>query len=85
MLLKTSKGNEYEVAFVDGPTITSGHVMLQMNDTRPLWRIAQEFEGIERLERFSDTQGDKAWEGYTLLQHVSRVNDGVVRVALAKP
>lgn len=84
MKLTTSKGNEYTVEFIDGPTITSGHVVLQMQDERSLPEIAAEFESLEWLRRESENQGDKEFIGYTKLDGVTRVADGVVLIALGK-
>lgn len=84
MRLKTSKGNEYDVAFVDGPTIISGRVILEMADPRRLPEIAAEFDGIARLERTDENQGDKSWEGYTELAAITRQPGGSVLIQLAK-
>lgn len=84
MKVTTSKGNEYTVEFIDGPTITSGHVMLQMHDARSLPEIAAEFDGLEWLKRESENQGNKEFIGYTVLKRIARVADGVVLIALGK-
>lgn len=85
MKLKTSKGFEYNVDWADGPTRTSGALMIQMHDDRSLYRIAAEFDGLEKVERESETQGNKEWNGYTELTRIARVDDGVVVIALNKP
>lgn len=84
MKLTTSKGKEYNVQWVDGPTITNGMVMIQLADDRRLPEIAAEFDGVERVERVSETQGNKTWEGFTRLQRISVVGEGRVLVALGK-
>lgn len=84
MKLTTSKGNEYTVDWIDGPTITSGAVMLQMQDVRSLAEIAGEFDGLEWLKRESENQGNKEFCGYNVLQHISRMNNGKVQIALIK-
>lgn len=84
MKLTTSSGKTYDVQWIDGPTITSGMVLLQMADDRRLPEIAAEFDGLEAMQRESDTQGNKAWQGYTVLQRIARVSPGVVLLALAK-
>lgn len=83
MKLTTSKGLTYDVEWVDGPTITSGAVILHMQDDRRLPEIAAEFDGLESLKRESETQGNKEWTGFTALQRISRV-DGAVQIALVK-
>lgn len=84
MRMKTSNGSEYDVAFVDGPSIVSGRVILEMDDPRRLPEIAAEFDGIARLERTDENQGDKTWEGYTELASITRQPGGTVLIQLAK-
>lgn len=84
MKLKTSKGNEYDVAFVDGPSIVSGRVILEMADPRRLPKIAAEFDGLTHLERTDANQGNKRWEGYTELAAITRQPSGSVLILLAK-
>lgn len=84
MKLTTSKGNEYSVDFIDGPTITDGLVVLKMHDKRHLPEIAAEFDGLEWLKRESEEQGDKEFVGYSELQRISRNVDGTVTLAFAK-
>ncbi len=85
MKLTTSKGNEYTVDWIDGPTITTGAVNLKMQDGRRLPAIAEEFDGLEWLKRESESQGNKEFAGYTVLQGISRVSNGAVLIAIAKP
>lgn len=84
MKLITSAGKTYEVQWVGGPTLTSSAVMIQMADDRRLPEIAAEFDGLEAMQRESETQGNKAWQGYTVLQRIARVSPGVVLLALSK-
>jgi len=84
MKLTTSTGKTYDVYWIDGPTVTSGAVVLQMDDSRKLSEIATEFEGVESLKRESETQGNKEWNGYTMLQRISRLDNGRVLISLCK-
>lgn len=84
MKLTTSKGNEYQVDWIDGPTFTTGEVLLQMMDDRRLPEIAAEFDGLEWLKRESENQGNKSWEGYSVLQMITKLDDGNVRIVLSK-
>lgn len=84
MKLKTSLGYEYTVNFVDGPTITSGVVVISMHDDRRLPKIAEEFDELEYLERLGDVREYKRWEGYSNLQRIVRMGDGSVQIALSK-
>ena len=84
MKLTTSKGNEYTVNWIDGPTITGGMVILQMDDERPLSEIAAEFENLEWLKRESESQGNKEFNGCSVLKHIVRMADGMVQIALSE-
>lgn len=85
MKLKTSLNKTYEVDWVDVATITSGNLLLQMMDKRPLHLIAAEFDGLKWLRRKSEEQGDKLFEGYSRLIRISRKdNDGSVMLVLSK-
>ena len=85
MKLKTSRGNESTIDFADGPTRTSSALMIQMEDSRSLAVIAAEFDGLELIQRESETQGNKEWAGYTELLRVARVQGDRVVIALVKP
>lgn len=84
MKLTTSKGNEYSVDFIEGPTITDGLVVLQMHDDRRLPEIAAEFDGLKWLKRESEEQGDKEFTGYTTLQRIARLSGGEVVISLGR-
>ena len=84
MKLITSKGNEYTVDWIDGATITSNAVILQMDDARSLSVIAGEFEGLEWMRRESELQGNKEYHGFTAINRIYRMNNGKVQIALCK-
>lgn len=84
MKLTTSKVNEYTVDWIDGATIISGEVILQMSDTRSLSVIAGEFDGLEWLKRESELQGDKEFNGFNVLNRIYRLPNGKVQIALSK-
>lgn len=83
MKIKTSKGHEYEAAYLGGPTQLGDLVMLQYADGRRLPEIAAEFDGLDWLERIDEDQGNKHFAGYTRLNGISR-NGGNVLIELAK-
>lgn len=85
MKLTTSKGNEYTVDWIDGATVISNEVILQMNDARSLSVIAGEFEGLEWLKRESELQGNKEFHGFTSVNRIYRLSNGKVQIALCKP
>lgn len=76
MQLKTSRGNEYTVDWID--TVATGGVYMQMPDARPLPEIAAEFDGLSWLERYDENQGDKRFEGYSVLSMIRREQPDVV-------
>ena len=84
MKLITSKGNEYKVDWIDGATIISNEVILQMNDARSLSVIAGEFEGLEWLRRESELQGNKEFNGFSKLNRIYRLSNGKVQIALGR-
>lgn len=85
MTLKTSKGKTYNVDWVDVASLTSGQLFAQLRDERPLHEIAEEFDGLEWLERESDTQGNKKFEGFNRLISLSRMAvNGAVQLTLCK-
>lgn len=85
MTLTTSKGKTYTADSAGGPTVISGMVFVQMKDERRLSEIAEEFEGLEWMEAYRKSSPDQRWEGFTLLQSISRMTGDIVRIALAKP
>ena len=84
MKMETSKGKTYNVDWIDGPTITSGNVLVSLEDGRRLPKIAAELDGLDRIQRFSEEQGDKTFEGYSVLKAISRGADGKVLAELTK-
>lgn len=83
-MLTTSKGKTYEVMFADLAIITSGNLMIKMQDDRRLPEIATEFDELEWLKRESEEQEAKEFVGYSNLNGISRMNDGAVLLTLAK-
>lgn len=77
MTIRTSKAKEYKADYLGGPTRSGGAVMLKIIDERRLPEIAAEFDGLDWIERISDDEGDKRFEGYARLAGIVRVTDGV--------
>lgn len=84
MKLTTSKGNEYTIDWIDGATVIDGNVILQMHDTRSLGVIAGEFDGLEWLKREDEHQGNKEFNGFTVLNRITRMSGDKVQIALGK-
>lgn len=82
MLLKTSNGNTYNIDWID--TISTGDLYMQMMDDRALSVIAAEFEGLEWLKREDANQGDKLFEGYSVLTMVKQAEPGIVLLTFQK-
>lgn len=82
MLLRTSNGHAYNVDWID--TVSTGDLFMQMMDERALSVIAAEFECLEWLKRESENQGDKLFEGYSVLTMVKQAEPGIVLLTFKK-
>lgn len=80
MLLKTSKGNEYEAVLCYAPTYDDG-CMIEIRDSRLLSEIAPEFEGLAWVE-ISELKPTKYYN-YKRLNLLSRT-ENVVQIKLYK-
>ena len=89
MKIETSKGKFLGVNWMYGPTMTSGNVMIELEDSRLLSEIAADFEGCETIKKTDEKRGDtvyEIYEGYTVLRAISRnKTNGAVQVSLSKP
>ena len=83
MKIRTSKNKEYQAEYIDGPTRIGGAVMLRIMDERRLPEIAAEFDGLEWLERISEDQGNKRFDGFSRLAGINGKAGGVT-IELAK-
>jgi len=82
MLLKTSNGYTYNVDWID--TVSTGTLYMQMSTNDSISQIAAEFEGLEWLKRESENQGDKLFEGYSVLTMVKQAEPGIVLLTFEK-
>lgn len=82
MKLTTSNGYEYKIDWID--TVSTGDLFMQMQDDRALSVIASEFEGLEWLRREDANQGDKLFEGYSVLTMVKQAEPGIVLLTFQK-
>lgn len=73
MKLKTSKDKVYPIVWAD--VASSGLLYMQVRDSRPIAQIAEDFDGLEWLERISEDQGNKRFDGYSRLISVSFVGE----------
>lgn len=82
MELKTSRDKIYPIVWAD--VASSGVLYIQVKDSRPLAQLAEDFDGLEWLERISEDQGDKRFDGYSVLTGVDRITPDVVNVTIRK-
>lgn len=82
MQLKTSKSYTYAIDWID--TVPTGQLFMQMQTTQRLPEVAVEFDGLEWLERIDANQGDKLFEGYSVLTMIKRVATDVVIMTFEK-
>lgn len=80
MKITTSKGNEYDVLFIEGPSRITGHVVIMMPDSRSLSEICPEFDGLEWIR----ADDGREWNGYTDVAVIARPNVMDVRISLSK-
>lgn len=83
MTIVTSKGKTFEVLWCWAPT-SDGSLMLAMRDTRRLPEIAADFDGLDRIERSSEDEGDKVYGGYDDLRGIARSSAGDVIITLTR-
>lgn len=72
MKLKTSTGNEYDIDFAGGPSLTSGQVLVQLRDSRRLSDIVAEFDGLAWMEKLSENEGNKRFDGYSRVMRATQ-------------
>lgn len=82
MRLLTSAGKSYNVYWAD--TARTGFLFFEMHDERPLPAIAMEFDGLEWLKREDENEGDKMFDGFSVLDNIKRTAAGVVLLSLGK-
>ena len=85
MKIKSSKGIEYDVEWIGGPTEILHEIYCELDDTRPIGVIAAEFEGAE-LTRIERDGMEKPYSGYTELASIRRLDEGTLtRISMRKP
>lgn len=65
----------------------TGELMIEYADSRPMSQIAADWEGLERLKRESDTEGDAVYEGFTLIRRMVKdpIRPEMVQLVLVQP
>lgn len=82
MQLLTSNDKTYNIDWID--TVMAGDLFMQMPDDRALPVIAAEFDGLEWMKRMDANQGNKLFEGYSVLTMIKRVATDVVIMTFEK-
>ena len=77
MQIKTSKGNEYAVHWIDTQVQSPNRLILSMETDMPITQLVYEFDGLSRIERLDENEGNKTFDGYGALTAISRMNHSV--------
>lgn len=84
MTITTNRNQTYTVDWIDSLLTDPKKLLMQMEDARPIAQIVPDFDGLTRIDRVSETQGDKTYEGYTSLTGISRKNDGKILITMER-
>lgn len=84
MTLTTSKGRTFDVSWAWAPENADGDLMIEYSDNRKISDIAEDWEGCSHIHRESETEGNKDYEGYTVLRIIARQRSGSVQITLQK-
>lgn len=87
MTVTLDNGKSYDVNWCWGPVSSTGRLMIELaKEARPIAQIAEDFDGVQRIDRRDEDQGDMAFEGYThLVSVILDTGRGTAQVALEKP
>ena len=78
MQVTTNRGQTFNVNWAWATS--DGRLMIELPDTRSIAEIAEDFDGLVKIERKSEYEGDATYIGYDLLTSV--VMDSEKRTAL---
>lgn len=87
MKLETSKGKVYDVRMVATSIRRKNQVFCEIYDTRPLFDIAEEFDGLLSFRKYDEAiEGvSETYEGFCRLVGIQRnAEDGTVRLTLER-
>ena len=84
MDLQTSRGNEYKIDWIGGPTITDGRVWMQIPSDRPLGEIICDFDGLEWMKAVNGDGEETKWDGWSVLSFAKIESKGVIQLAFSK-
>ena len=87
MKIATSKGKTFDIRFI-GATLRGGkRMMIELEDSRPLWEIAEEFDGLSTITKTDSARPGvkEIYEGFSRLVGIQRnADNGTVRLTLEK-
>lgn len=78
MTITTNKNRTYPVQWIDTSIINANVLALQMTDSRRLPEIAAEFDGLTKISRKDENQGDKEFTGFSTLVGIKRIGADVL-------
>ena len=78
MRIETSQNKTYAVNWIDTSITNQNMLLAQFEDSRRLPEIAAEFDGLTEVRRYDENQGDKTYEGYSMLACVTRIGNEVL-------
>lgn len=71
MTITTSRGQTFDVNWA-WATAGKDQLMIELRDKRSVWEIAEDFDGLVKIERKSEEEGDATYTGYDVLMSVTR-------------
>ena len=87
MQITTSKGKTFDVRFIGTLLRNGGRMMIELADDRPLWEIAEDFDGLSAVTKTDDMKPGvkEVYEGFTQLVGIQRnKGNGTVLLTLEK-
>lgn len=84
MTITTNRGKTFEAVWAWAMSNTN-QLMMELRDTRPIYKIAKDFDGLTTIDRKSEEEGDATYTGYdTLVMAVRDRKNGTVRLTLER-
>lgn len=87
MQITTSKNKTYDVRFIGALIRNGSRMMIELADDRPLWEIAEEFDGLSAITKTDEMKPGvkEVYEGFSQLVGIQRYNgNGTVLLTLEK-
>lgn len=82
MKIMTNRGQMFDA---DWAWAEDDVLRMELKDSRDVSEIAQDFEGLTKISRKSENEGDAVYEGYDVLVSVQRnIQDGTALLTLCR-